>query len=220
MTDPHTAHAPKNAVLYFDVISPYAFLFHELLQREPLPLSLEYRPVLFAGLLQACGNVGPAEIARKRTFVYQHCTWLGKRHDIPFVMPSTHPFNPLRYLRLILALGGEATVIAKVFRMLYTSGADPDSQEVWLELCSQLNVADAHALIEQPAAKAQLRHNTEQAIADGVFGVPTLLIGEALFWGVDALPMARAFVQDPSMLRSDAMQRTQTVRFGAQRKRA
>ncbi len=60
-----------------------------------------------------------------------------------------------------------------------------------------LGVVDVDAAIAAPAVKAQLRANTDAAIAAGVFGVPTLRIGDELFWGNDASPMIEAFLDDP-----------------------
>ncbi len=204
----------------FDVISPYAFFFHELLLRQPLPVQLEYRPVLFAGLLSAHGSKGPAEIERKRTFTYRYCTWYGATHGIPFTMPATHPFNPLRYLRLILALRSEPAMVAEVFRTLWATGADPDSDPVWRELCFRLQVPDPAAMLADPSIKSQLRENTESAARSGVFGVPTVLVGDELFWGVDALPMLRTYLADPMSFEGPAMRRAASVRFGAKRKEA
>lgn len=207
----------QRAVLCFDVISPYAFLLHELLLRDPLPVSIEYRPVLFAGLLNAHGNKGPAEIERKRIFTYRYCTWYGAMHGIPFTMPPTHPFNPLRYLRLILALDCQMIAITRVFRMLYGRGADPDSDDAWQELCERLNVTNPSTELENPSVKTRLRENTEWAAQGGVFGVPTILIDGELFWGVDALPMLRAYLADPGIFAGAAMQRASSVRIGAMR---
>lgn len=212
------ATPPQRTILCFDVISPYAFLLHELLLREPLPVPIEYRPVLFAGLLNAHGNKGTAEIERKRIFTYRHCTWSAAAHGIAFTMPPTHPFNPLRYLRLILALDCQMIAITRVFRMLYGRGADPDSNDTWQELCERLKVTDPNALLDNPSVKARLRENTEWAAQTGVFGVPTILIDGELFWGVDGLPMLRAYLADPALFATAAMQRASSVRIGAARK--
>jgi len=214
------ASGPRRAVLCFDVVSPYAYLFHELLLQEPLPVRIESRPVLFAGLLNAYGNKGPAEIESKRLFSYRYCTWYGATHGIPFTMPPRHPFSPIRFLRLILALGCQRTVITEVFRTLYASGADPDSHDTWRALCARLNVADPMVLVEDVGVKLLLRENTEWAAQSGVFGVPTVLLDAELFWGVEALPMLRAYLDDPTVFASTAMQRAASVQIGASRKAA
>lgn len=205
------------ATLYFDVISPYAYIMDVLLRRASLPLEITLKPVLFAGLLKAHDNKGPAEIPRKRQYTYELCTWLAQRHDIPFRMPPVHPFNPIRYLRLIIALGSSRVVASAVFDSLYREGADPDDPRIWRALTVALGVAEPDARIEAAAVKLALRHNTEEAVAAGVFGVPTVLAGDRLFWGVDSLPMLEAWLAGDPALESSAMQAARQVRPGISR---
>ncbi|KAB2969959.1 2-hydroxychromene-2-carboxylate isomerase [Zoogloea sp.] len=205
------------ATLYFDVISPYAYIMDVLLRRASLPLEITLKPVLFAGLLKAHGNKGPAEIPRKRQHTYELCTWLAQCHDIPFRMPAVHPFNPIRYLRLIVALGCSRAVASAVFDSLYREGADPDDPRVWRALTVELGVAEPDARIEAPEVKLALRRNTEEAVAAGVFGVPTVLAGDRLFWGVDSLPMLQAWLSGDPALETPAMQAAREVRPGVSR---
>ncbi|NML27092.1 2-hydroxychromene-2-carboxylate isomerase [Zoogloea dura] len=205
------------ATLYFDVVSPYAYIMDVLLRRASLPLEITLKPVLFAGLLKAHDNKGPAEIPRKRQYTYELCTWLAQRHDIPFRMPPVHPFNPIRYLRLIIALGSSRVVASAVFDSLYREGADPDDPRIWRALTVALGVAEPDARIEAAAVKLALRHNTEEAVAAGVFGVPTVLAGDRLFWGVDSLPMLEAWLAGDPALESSAMQAARQVRPGISR---
>jgi 2-hydroxychromene-2-carboxylate isomerase len=206
-----------SGVLYFDVVSPFAYLMHERLKQQCLPLALEPRPVLFAAILNAFGQKGPAEIASKRTFTYQQCTWLAEQAGIKFVMPAAHPFNPVRYLRLVLALDCKPDVIDAVFATLFASGLDPQHPATWKALIDRLEIFDAEALIAAPEVKQKLRHNTDEAIARGVFGVPTVLLDERLFWGVDSLPMLAAYLADDGSLETPAMQAARLVRVGATR---
>ena len=206
------------ATLYFDVISPFAYLKDVKLRRAELPLALELRPVLFAGLLAAQGNKGPAEIPAKRIHTYELCTFRAHACGIPFHMPSVHPFNPLRYLRLIIALGETRAATSAVFDALWAAGADPEAPSTWQSLAQALGVADPDALIGQPQVKQRLRDNTEEAIAAGVFGVPTLLVGDRLFWGEDSLPMLAAYLADDPIFHSPPMLAARQVRFGAHRR--
>lgn len=202
------------AVLYFDVISPWACLMDHALRRDPLPVPLERRPVLFAGLLNAFGHKGPAEIERKRRFTYELCTWTAQESGIPFVMPAVHPFNPLRYLRLIVALGATLAVVSAVFDALYTTDGDPERPEAWQGVFESLQV-DVSALdLDGPEVKRRLKDNTTQAAGEGAFGVPIIVVGERLFWGLDALPMLRAHLRRDPALESPAMRAAASVRFG------
>lgn len=207
----------RRGVLYFDVISPWAYLMDAALRREPLPVELERRPVLFAGLLNSFGHKGPAEIERKRRFTYEFCTWTAQQMNIPFQMPAVHPFNPLRYLRLIVGLGARPEVVSSVFDALFTNGVDPESDTVWQSLLSELGVTADNAGMNTPAVKEQLKQNTADAAAAGVFGVPTVVVDDRLFWGADSLPMLRAYLRGDPSFDSPQMKAAAEVRFGAKR---
>ena len=205
------------ATFYFDVISPWSYLVDVMLRREPLPVDLQLRPVLFAGLLNHFGHKGPAEIERKRRFTYELATWTAQQLDIPFRMPVAHPFNPIRYLRLILACGGTPQVVSAVFDVLYTDGVDPESDATWRAALARLGLEREPPDIGAPHIKAELRKNTEVAANEGVFGVPTVVVDGRLFWGLDSLPMLRAFLRGDPRYDSEAMRAARETEIGARR---
>jgi hypothetical protein len=82
----------------------------------------------------------------------------------------------------------------------------------------RLTVPDADERIADPQVKLQLRENTDKAVSLGIFGVPTLMVGKRLFWGLDALPMARAYVDGDPRLSTPAMHAASQTRFGAKRR--
>ncbi len=175
---------------YFDFISPFAYLQSEQLGLLGPKARIRYRPVLFAGLLAASGQKGPAEIARKRVFTYRFVVWQAKRLGIPFKMPPVHPFNPLPLLRLAIACDCAPDAVHRIFRFVWRDGRLPDLPIEWAELAADLRLPDAQRRIADADVKDALRRNTDEAIARGVFGVPTLAIGDELFWGADATQMA------------------------------
>jgi 2-hydroxychromene-2-carboxylate isomerase len=184
----------KRLVFYFDVISPFAYLAFERLPQalEGISHEVEYRPVLFAGLLQHWGNVGPAEIAPKRAWTFRHVHWLAASQGIRLDTPATHPFNPLPLLRLALASAPDfrpnRRVVEELFGHVWHGGADPDDADRLAALRTRLAPAHDPAGIE---VKQALRRNTESALAAGVFGVPSIEHEGRHFWGLDALPMLR-----------------------------
>lgn len=209
---------------YLDPISPYAYLAFERLPQalEGCSYVVEYRPVLFAGLLKHWGQLGPAEIKPKRDWTYRHVAWLAHTHGIELQMPATHPFNPLPLLRLLLASSVDGIpnryACERVLRHAWQGGAAPDDAQRLAAL------AQALQLKRDPQGedvKAQLRRNTEEAIAKGVFGVPTFEVGEANqeqhFWGQDALEMLAARLRDDPWFRQHWAHAAQVVP-GAQRK--
>jgi 2-hydroxychromene-2-carboxylate isomerase len=210
----------KQITFYLDFISPYAYLAFEQLPQalEGLSYSVDYRPVLFAGLLRHHGQLGPAEIAPKRDWTYRQVLWLAHRQGVPMQMPARHPFNPLGLLRLALA-GGHAGLANRylcetLFRHVWRGGADAADPQRLAELAALLQPARDPS---GDAVKAELKANTDAAIAQGVFGVPTFLVDGKLFWGLDALPMLRAWLEGDAWFAGDAWEAAARVGAGVVR---
>jgi 2-hydroxychromene-2-carboxylate isomerase len=203
---------------YVDFVSPYVHLQAEMLAREPLPVQLRCRPVLFAGLLEHWGHKGPAEIPSKRTFTYRNAVWRGARMGLTLQPPPYHPFNPLPLLRLAVALAADFDTVLRLSRFVWRDGQVADEREAWTGLLAELGAPDADERIATPAVKAALRANGEQAVGRGVFGVPTLVIGDELFWGADATDMARDWLAHASIFQSDVMRRAESLPEGVHRK--
>ena len=192
----------KPLTFWFDPISPYAYLAFEHLPQalEGCSYAVDYRPVLFAGLLGHWGQLGPAEIEPKRAWTFRQVAWHAHRLNIGLDVPAQHPFNPLALLRLGLASAPAAglpnrRVVELLMRHVWRGGGDPNDGERLQALRA------AVAPQRDPASesvKAELRAHTEVAIERGVFGVPTFELDGRLFWGLDALPILRAALQgDP-----------------------
>jgi 2-hydroxychromene-2-carboxylate isomerase len=203
---------------YFDFVSPFAYLQSERLATLGPRMQVRFRPVLFAALLAANGHKGPAEIPAKRAFTYRFCVWQAKELGIPFRFPPEHPFNPLPLLRLAIACDSTPEAVHRIFRFVWRDGRLPDLPIEWAELVHDLGVPDATARIAAPEVKDALRKNTDEAIARGVFGVPTLAIGDALFWGADATPMAAAYVAAGCRFDDPEYARVAELPVGAERK--
>ncbi len=182
----------KQIDFYFDFISPFACLAFEHLPQALAGHSYQvhYKPVLFAGLLQHHGQMGPAEIDGKRDWTYRHVMWLAHRHGIEMQMPATHPFNPLALLRLAVACSADGQpnrfVTESIFHHVWRGGHDA-ADPVRLQTLAQQLAPGRDP--QQAGVKNQLRQFTEEALALGLFGVPTLVVDGKVFWGFDALPM-------------------------------
>jgi len=203
---------------YFDFVSPFAFLQSEQLGALAPKVSIRYRPVLFAAILDANGQRGPAEIPAKRAFTYRFCLWQAKRLGIPMRFPPEHPFNPLPLLRLAIACDSTAAAVQAIFRFVWRDGRLPDLPIEWAELAEMLGIDDSVARIDTQEVKDELRRNTDEAIARGVFGVPTLAIGDELFWGADATAMAIDYVAAGSRFADPEFARVATLPVGATRR--
>jgi 2-hydroxychromene-2-carboxylate isomerase len=202
---------------YFDFVSPFSYLQCEQLPALERSVRIRYRPVLFAGLLNAHGHKGPAEIASKRRFTYRFVVWQAAKLGIPFKFPAAHPFNPLPLLRLAIVADCEPSAVRRIFRFVWRDGRLGDLPIEWAELMSELDIPDAASRIASPEVKEALRKNTDDAIARGVFGVPTLAIGDELFWGVDATAMAADYVAQGCKFTDAEMARVASLPTGVER---
>jgi 2-hydroxychromene-2-carboxylate isomerase len=204
---------------YFDFISPFAYL------QLPKVLALRERvaitpvPVLFGAMLDRIGQIGPAEIPAKRTFTYRHIVWTAQRDGTPLKFPPQHPFNPLQALRLCVACDNRWDAIAAIYAHIWRDGKAGDTLESLAGLAEQLGIDDIATATAEPSVKNALRTNTEQALADGVFGVPTLRIGNDMFWGNDATGMALAYLDDPKLFEAAEYRHVDALPVGVERKR-
>ncbi len=216
----------KHITFYLDFISPYAHLAFERLPEalEGLSYSVSYQPVLFAGMLKHHGQLGPAEIAPKRDWTYRQVLWLANRLGIALQMPASHPFNPLPLLRLALACSPEAApglpnrhVCEAVFRHVWHGGAEAgDAQR--LEVLRQ-QLSEGRNLHDAASVKKQLEKNTQDAVAKGVFGVPSFAVDDKLFWGLDALPMLRDYLLGDAWFEGADWESARQVSVGVSRSR-
>jgi 2-hydroxychromene-2-carboxylate isomerase len=200
---------------YFDFVSPYSYLCLYRLE-ELTDVSIAYRPVLFAGLLNHFGQKGPAEVPAKRRWTYRWCTWWARQLGVPFRFPAAHPFNPLQHLRLAIACDSRPDAVKRIFSDLWMSGENANDPRRMDALCDSLGV-DPERLASE-AVKASLKKNTDEAAALGVFGVPTFVVDDEIFWGADSVDFVKAYLKDPATLRNKEMQRVDALPVGAARK--
>ena len=214
----------KHITFYFDFISPYAYLAFEKLPEalQGHSHTVTYKPVLFAGLLKHHGQLGPAEIAGKREWTYRQVLLLAQQQGTPLLMPKTHPFNPLALLRLAFACAaGESGldtpnrfVCESIFNHVWQSGLDAADPARLAQLVALLqprqDLADA-------SVKARLKSGTQEAIDAGVFGVPTLCVDDKQFWGLDALPMLRDYLDQTPWFSSSAWNDAAQIAVGQAR---
>jgi 2-hydroxychromene-2-carboxylate isomerase len=200
----------------FDVISPFAYLARTRLGRLPANVTVEFVPVLFAGLLSHFGQLGPAEVGPKRRFTYRFTLWRARQLGVPMHWPPAHPFNPLAALRLIIAAGSDARAVEVVFNAIFAEGENVEDPEVIEALARKLGIDDLSKL-GSAETKTRLRDNTDWAIGRGVFGVPTLVIGEETFWGFDGFDLALDYLRDPAQFADAEMKRLEQLPVGAVR---
>lgn len=179
---------------YFDFLSPFSFLawkrFNQVINEN---VEINYIPVILGQLLNHHGIKGPGEVDPKREFLFKTCLRIASRERIKLVAPKFHPFNPLYALRLAtVACSGQnqKKVIDAIWEAGWSQGQDIGNEEI-LEKALNENNLPAKELIERSYAKEvkqELKSNTQKAIENQAFGVPTFIVNKKeLFWGNDSL---------------------------------
>ena len=185
------------ATFYYDIISPFAYLY--IKQRHCLESKLDITPVpiLLGGLLRATDNKGPGEIAAKRPHTYQFCVWQAEKLGIPFRFPEHHPFMTVAAQRLLTQEKAGWALVERAFDYVWVEGKDPNLS--WPEFCTYLGLPPDTLRPEDPDVKAQLITNTSQAKLDGAFGIPALIVNQHCFWGADAIEWTLDYLARPGM---------------------
>ena len=206
----------RTAIWYFDFVSPFAFICLHRLKELPADLSIEYRPVLFAGLLNHWGQKGPAELPTKRRYTYRWSHWTATNLGLPFRYPAAHPFNPLHHLRLAVACGSKPDAVRKIFDAVWTTGAEASDPGRFAALATELGVSREE--LGRSGVKDALRKNTEGAAQRGVFGVPTIEVDGELFWGADSIEFLTEFLRNPSVIKNPEVERLDSLPVSASRR--
>lgn len=179
---------------HFDFLSPYAYLawtqIHALAERHGRTVAPV--PTLLAPLLAHGQTKGPAEIPAKRLYLVADTVRTARLLGVPYGPPASHPFNPLLALRVATLPGSDAEKRARIdalFTAAWARGEPIDTQDSAARVldAAGLDGGDLVRRAIEPANKERLRARTDDAIARGVFGVPTMIVSGAMFWGVDSL---------------------------------
>lgn len=204
---------------YFDLVSPFSYLQMHAFDHFPAGTRIVPKPVLLGALLKHWGQLGPAEVEPKRLHTYRMCQWTAMKRGIPFRMPPRHPFSPVQALRLLIGVGCTIETTGKAFAFIFAEGRCPDTPEELAALAERLGATKPVGEITgDQAVKDALRRSTDEAIARGVFGVPTLHVGGENFWGGDATGMCADYIADPHLFESNEMAHIDKVEVGVRRK--
>jgi 2-hydroxychromene-2-carboxylate isomerase len=205
---------------FFDFISPYAYLAWTQLPR--LGRRVEPVPVLFAAILDAHGTTGPAEVPARRRYLMKDVARKAHRFGVPIETPFAHPFNPLLALRIASLPLPEATrtrVIDVLYRAAWVERRDVTDPAVVAAVFRSAGLDPA--LVDSAAeAKLLVRAQTDEALGRGVFGVPTMIVDDEMFFGTDSLGDLERFLAGENPVPSDLLARWQALPAAAVRPRA
>lgn len=186
--------ATARVTFWFDFISPYSYLALSQAEAFAAEHGVRWivRPIFYAAVLDATGRTGPAEIPIQRAYTLRDILRAAELLGVPLLGPPTHPFRSLLPLRVNALVQDEPNALAlavALSRAGWGERRNLEDPEVVAEVATGVGF-DADELVAGAAgddAKARLRHNTDEALAGGVCGVPTFGWEGELFWGHDRM---------------------------------
>lgn len=194
----------KTLEFFFDVGSPTSYLAHTQLPRiaAETGAALTLRPLLLGGVFKATGNSSPVTIPAKGRWMLQDLQRWARRWDVPFAFNPHFPVNTLTLMRGAagLQLRQPQDLVRYVDAVFHAMWVQPRNLGEPAELAAVLAAAGfdpaaLQALVADPEVKATLAATTEEAVARGAFGAPTVFVGDALFFGQDRLDFVREALQ-------------------------
>lgn len=202
---------------YFDVVCPYAYLGSIGLRRLEARLGVRARrrPILLGGVFRAIGQVDDPNAtmpAAKRAHQRHDLARWAAHFEVPLTLPAGHPVRSLTAMRVLSSLDDEVVLdraIATLYDANFVEGEDIASREALVRVLDRagLDGASLVAAADRDDVKARLRAVTDEAVARGVFGVPSFFVQDELFWGQDRLDWveeALVGLSDPRARRSSS----------------
>lgn len=190
----------RSAEFFFDVGSPASYLAWTQMPAlcAQARATLVYKPMLLGGVFQATGNASPAMVAAKGRYMTVDLGRFAKRYGVDFKMNPHFPINTLQLMRGVIGMqlrqpARFEAFLGAVFTALWAQGANLNDPAVTAATLVEagFDPAEVFALANDADIKAALKVNTEEAVARGVFGAPTVFVGDAMFFGQDRLDFVR-----------------------------
>ena len=179
---------------YFDFASPYTFLAHKEVRKieKENSMKIKYKPVLLGGLLKLSGSKANIDIPLKGKYMVKDCKLWAEKYNIKFQFNSFFPIISLGLMRCVLVAEKKKIAekfIDNVFDAIWENGLNLNDEIVVKELLKKMNINSKSFLEEilQPNIKDDLKKRTEDAYNKGIFGLPTFIINNKIFWGQDRL---------------------------------
>jgi 2-hydroxychromene-2-carboxylate isomerase len=197
------------ALFFYDIISPYSYLFLKMRHVIDARIDLVPTPIFLPGLLKRQQNVGPAEVPEKRLYTYEFCIWKASQLSIPFCIPARHPFPSVGAQRLLLKHKANFDMLDRAFDFVWAQGRDPELE--WTEFCLAMGLPKDEPKPNEDVIKHSLIQNTHHAGDLGVFGVPSIVLNDKVFWGLDSMQWILDVLDNPALRESPEHQRVGSI---------
>ena len=184
----------KELDFYFDFISPYTYLAYKKIQSLPKNIKINYKPILLGGLHNLEGITAPAFIRPKLNHMINDCLLIAKKNNFYFKWNSKFPINSLNIMRgyFVINLKNKDKYIETMFNAYWKDDLDISKEEILKPLLDQCKI-DKNIFfktIKDLVIKENLKEATKNAHEKGIFGAPTFIVNNKIFWGQDRLEFA------------------------------
>jgi len=186
----------KSINFYFDFISPYSYLAHKKIQiiKKEKNIIFNYKPILVGGLHKLHGITAPASIEPKLKHMISDCDLIAKKDKSNFIWNSKFPINSLNIMRGYIYLNNETKdlYLDVIFDAYWKDDLDTSNEKILgtlLEKC-KINLNEFFDGIKDPKIKDKLKDNTQEAHDKEIFGAPSFVVNNKVFWGQDRLEFA------------------------------
>ena len=184
----------KELDFYFDFISPYTYLAYKKIQSLPKNIKINYKPILLGGLHNLEGITAPAFIKPKLKHMINDCLLTSEKNNFDFKWNSKFPINSLNIMRgyFVINLKNKDKYIETMFNAYWKDDLDISKEEILKPLLDQCKI-DKNIFfktIKDLVIKENLKEATKNAHEKGIFGAPTFIVNNKIFWGQDRLEFA------------------------------
>ena len=181
----------KEIDFYFDFISPYAYLAYKKIQSLPKDIKINYKPILLGGLHNLQGITAPAFIKPKLKHMISDCDLIAKKDETTFIWNSKFPINSLSVMRGYLFINTENRKLYMnvMFDAYWKDNLDISNEGIFKTLLEKCKIEAISFFngIKDTKIKDELKSVTQKAHEKGVFGAPTFIVNDKIFWGQDRL---------------------------------
>ena len=179
---------------YFDFASPYTFIAHKKIRKieEENSIKMKYMPILLGGLLKSAGIKANVDIPIKAIYMIRDCKLWAEKYDIAFKFNNYFPINTLNLMRCVLIAekkGFEQIFINNIFDAIWKDGLNLNDNKIVKNILKNLNLNPETFLLEATEIKNKddLKNRTNNAFIKGIFGAPSFIVNNKMFWGQDRL---------------------------------
>jgi len=186
----------KSIDLYFDFISPYSYLAHKKIKllKEKKNITFDYKPILVGGLHKLQGITAPAFIKPKLKHMINDCNLIANKHNFVFMWNSNFPINSLSVMRGYLFVNHDIKdlYLNTIFEAYWKDNLDISKEEILVTLLKRCKIDLDNFLegVNNVKIKDELKNATQEAHDKGIFGSPTFVVNDKIFWGQDRLEFA------------------------------